>query len=52
MISNAFIFLSGVIIGAGGFALILKNNPKVQKIFNLISDKAEKVLEEKLDTDL
>lgn len=52
MIELGFTFIAGAILGAVGFALILKNNPKLQKMFNLVSDKTEKILEDKLDTDL
>ena len=52
MINLLIAFGAGAVVGALGFALILKNNPKLQKLFNSTSDKAEKILEDKLDTDL
>jgi divalent metal cation (Fe/Co/Zn/Cd) transporter len=52
MLESLFALAVGIVIGAVGFGLIIKNNPKIQKMFNLVSDKAEEILEEKLDTDL
>ena len=52
MLEILFALGVGIVAGAIGFALVLKNNPKVQKMFNLVTDKAEEVLEDKLDTDL
>jgi len=40
-------FIFGAVVGAIVFALVLKNNPKLQNYFNLISDKTEKIIEEK-----
>lgn len=41
-------FISGVVVGAIGFALILKNNKKLQGLFNLITDKAKIAIKENL----
>ena len=40
------------IAGALVFALVLKNNPKLQKFFNKTTDKVEEKVEDKLDIDL
>ena len=32
-------FISGAVIGAVIFALVLKNNSKLQNLFNLVADK-------------
>ncbi|AGO47930.1 hypothetical protein Calle1_31 [Cellulophaga phage Calle_1] len=45
-------FLVGVLAGAAGFALILKNNPKLQAYFNSAADELERKIEEKTGKDI
>lgn len=49
MISTHF---AAFILGAVTFALILKNNPKLQAYFNRKTDEIEVIIEEKLDKDI
>lgn len=45
-------FIAGLIIGAVGALLIIKQNPKLQAYFNIFADKAEKIIEEKTGKDI
>tara|TARA_R110000772_G_scaffold50518_4_gene116169 strand:- start:45935 stop:46084 length:150 start_codon:yes stop_codon:yes gene_type:complete len=41
-------FISGAVIGAVIFALVLKNNSKLQNLFNLVADKGDKIIKDNL----
>lgn len=52
MISEIFTHAIAAVFGAIGFGLVIKQNAFVQKLFNLVSDKIEEKVEDKLDIDL
>jgi len=52
MFSDIITHAIAAVFGAIGFGLIIKQNAFVQKLFNITSDKIEKVVEDKLDIDL
>jgi len=45
-------FISGAVLGAIIFALVLKNNKNLQSLFNFISDKVEEKIEKKTGKDI